>query len=127
MTQVVAGVSLLNQENRMLTKQQVFDHLVPENWEPDNEEKTLFFSDRLTITADSLDELDGVDVPNLIDELLCYPKMTAKLARWQVVLTSPVANDINSQDHYPSWVTAAVEQCDREESNGKHTGSWCLG
>lgn len=114
----------------MLTKQQIWDSIAtPDNWDPQEGDRDLFFSDRLSIDVDSLDELNGVDIPLILEEMHQRGALQVELVRWGATFSSPDPDDTNDQDHHPTWGQAATEQCDRhyDKKAKEHSVSWCFG
>ena len=109
----------------MLTKEQVWENATKQH-DLEPEDREAFFN-QVAVEADTLDDIAGVNLPELISELRKRPKLTAELSRNQVNLWSPDVNDINAQDHHPDWSNWSVEQCDRGfDGVSQHTGSWLL-
>jgi len=106
-----------------MTKEQVWENAV-KHADFEQEDRDLFFSDQITIDAESIDEIAYVDLPELLCELRNRPKLTATLSRHQADLQSSDVNDINAQDHHPSWAKWSVEECDRSFDGTHHTGCW---
>ncbi len=111
-----------------MTKQEIWDAIATlDNWDPNEGDKELFFSDRLDIDVAKLSELRGVSIPGIIDELRQRPNLEVSLFRWGAAFESTDVADCNDQDHWPSWGQAATEDCSRSSNGQTHSVQWAFG